>query len=194
MARIKTFGSHLVDFSVIPEDGLFIDAGACQGNFIRDIQANIENPRIFALEPNQSNIANFINTFAGVSGIALVKNALVGSGEPKVMKFAEFDGLPEWGNVSGLYSSRKHKTYDVRTITIRDLLDVMPNGIIHHLKMDIEGCEHGVVNDLTVDDAKRIQQISMEVHNGLQGMVKHLEKIGYHTQFENGELYATTCS
>jgi FkbM family methyltransferase len=190
MSQIKTFGSHLVDFSIIPDGGVFIDAGACQGNFIKDIRANVKNPHIIAIEPNKKNFYDLVETKPSLS--LLFQCALVGSGEPKRMKFAAFDHLPEWGNVSGLYESRKPYYYDVNTMTIRDVLNYSGKSIIHHLKMDIEGCEHKVIKDLTVEDAKRIQQISMEVHNGLQGMMEHLEGIGYHAKFENGELYATT--
>lgn len=190
MPEIKTFGSHLVDFSIIPDNGVFIDAGACQGNFINDIRANVREPYIIAIEPNRNNFDTLMGVETAIP--LLLQVALVGSNEPKRMKFAAFDHLPEWGNVTGLYESRKPHYYDVNTMTIKEVLNYSGKEIIHHLKMDIEGSEHGVVKDLTVDDARRIQQISMEVHNGLQGMVEHLEGIGYDTKFENGELYAVT--
>jgi FkbM family methyltransferase len=190
MPEIKTFGSHLVDFDMIPENGVFIDAGACEGNFIDDVIKHSVEPIIIAIEPN---VHNYVGLSRKYKTLPIIKAALVGSDEPRQMRFADFTkvGLPEWGNVTGLYENRKPYHYDVRTITIRELLTMIPECPIHHLKMDIEGCEHGVVKDLTMEDAKRIQQISMEVHNGLQGMVEHLEGIGYHTKFENGELYAT---
>ena len=190
MSKIKTFGSHIVDFSIIPENGVFIDAGACQGNFIDDILEHVKNPIIYGLEPNRDNFRLITEKYKGNRNIGITKSALVGSKEPRFMQFAQFEGLPEWGNVSGLYGSRKHKVYDVQTISIRTVLDTVFHKVIHHLKMDIEGCEHKVIADLTEDDARRIQQISLEVHNGLQGMVEHLEKIGYDVKFENGELSA----
>jgi len=193
MSQIKTFGSHLVDFDLIPkEGGVFIDAGTCQGNFIDDIFKHVKNPHIFALEPNRDNYRLIRENYGGDINMHTNEAALVGSGEPKTMRFAQFDGLPEWGNVSGLYSIRKHKMYDVDTTTIHEVLKEIPMDIIHHLKMDIEGCEHKVIKDLTKDDAKRIQQISLEVHNGLQGMLEHLEVIGYDAKFEKDELYAIT--
>jgi FkbM family methyltransferase len=190
VSQIKTFGSHLVDFSIIPDDGVCIDAGACQGNFIKDIHEHVKNPYIIAIEPNRNNFDGLLKE--GWRQALLLQVALVGSGEPKRMKFAAFDHLPEWGNVSGLYESRKPYYYDVNTMTIREVLNYSGKDIIHHLKMDIEGCEHKVIKDLTEEDAKRIKQISLEVHNGLQGMMEHLEGIGYHVKFENGELYAVT--
>jgi FkbM family methyltransferase len=194
MSEIKTFGSHLVDFSIIPDNGVFIDAGACQGNFMDDVIRNNNEPIIYALEPNKTNAHLLHDRCKQNIDIQLFEVALVGSDEPREMRFADFTkvGLPEWGNVSGMYESRNPHYYDVKTMTIRELLTIIPEFSIHHLKMDIEGCEHKVITDLTEDDAKRIQQISLEVHNGLQGMLDHLTKIGYNAKFENGELYATT--
>lgn len=195
MSEIKTFGSHLVNMDMIPlENAVFVDVGACVGNFTADIlKMKTIDPMIFALEPNRDNYMTFRETYGQYKYMHTKEAALVGSKEPKTMLFAQFDGLPEWGNVSGLYTNRKHVNYEVQTITIREVLDQIEiDRPIHHLKMDIEGCEHGVIADLTTTDAKRIQQISLEVHNGLQGMLEHLTKIGYDTKFENGELYAVT--
>lgn len=197
MSQIKTFGSHLVDFGIIPPHGVFIDAGACVGNFIDDVLENATSPHIFALEPNRDNHRVLRINYGEYSRLCSKEAALVGSTEPANMRFAQFEGLPEWGNVTGLYGNRKHKFYDVETINIDTLLDhirtcpaVKGPLLIHHLKMDIEGCEHGVIADMTIEHAKCIQQISLEVHNGIQGMLEHLTEIGYDAKFEKGELYA----
>lgn len=192
MPEIKTFGSHLINIDMLPkENAVFIDAGTCEGNFIDDIFEIATNPIIYALEPNRDNY-RLVQGYRAYKNMFSREVALVGSGEPKTMRFAQFQGLPEWGNVSGLYSSRKHKCYDVHTMTIREVLDIIPQETIHHLKMDIEGCENGVIADLTTKDAKRIQQISLEVHGTVDDMLEHLDSIGYRTQFEKGELYAVS--
>ena len=184
----KTFGSHLVNLDLLPEQPIIIDAGTCQCNFIDDIYKWVEDPYFIAIEPNKSN-AKIISE-RNDERILLIEAALVGSTEPKTMNFDEFVGLPEWGNVTGLYKSRKHKTYKVETLDLKELLAFVPVGTIDLFKMDIEGCEHAVVQDMTKVQAKRIKQITMEVHNGLQGMLTKLEWLGYNAKFENGELYA----
>ncbi len=194
MSKIKTFGSHLVDFSIIPDNGVFIDAGACQGNFIDDIQKHVREPFIIAIEPNKENFKNLLEK--RYERILILGYALVGSCEPKRMKFDDFGdaGLPEWGNVTGLYKTKRHITYDVDTIDIKEVLAYSPTGVVDHLKMDIEGSEYEVVADLTTSDAEKIIQISMEVHGRdevqIAMMEAHLKIIGYRTQFEKGELYA----
>jgi FkbM family methyltransferase len=189
MPKIKTFGSHLVNIELFPENPMIIDAGACQGNFMDDIYKWTAEPYFFAIEPNKSNAMVLCEKYKD-DNVILIEAALVGSNEPKVMKFNEFEGLPEWGNVTGLYENRKHVTYKVETLDLKELLGMVPVEEIDLLKMDIEGNEHQVVQDMTKTQAKRIRQITMEVHNGLQGMMSKLKWLGYTTEFTNGELYA----
>ena len=120
MSKIKTFGNHLVNFDIIPSNGVFIDAGACVGNFTKDVRAILPESYIIALEPNVKNYDELVAQHN--PKMLLLQMALVASHEPKKMKFAEFRGLPEWGNVSGLYANRKHDFYDVNTIDIKELL------------------------------------------------------------------------
>ncbi|MCP3968243.1 MAG: FkbM family methyltransferase [Lentisphaerae bacterium] len=192
MSEIKTFGSHLVNIDLFPENPVIIDAGACQGNFIDDIRRLVKDPLFLAIEPSNSNFRYLIEKY-NISqrevGVVFIPAALVGEDEPKKMEFVEFEGLPEWGNVSGLYSRPVKAKYDVETTTLREVLGLLPKVPISLLKMDIEACEHKVVEDMTFDQAKRIQQITMEVHEGLRGMQSKLEWLGYDTKFENGELY-----
>lgn len=190
MSKMETFGSHLVDFSLIPDGGIFVDAGACQGNFINDIKDNISEPFIIAIEPNKQNVLDL--TAKGYERVVIFNAALMGLNRPHKIDFNDFNevGLHEWGNVTGLYSNRPHKTYQVQTTDMNEVIYILPIPVIHHLKMDIEGCEHQVVADLTTTQAEMIQQISMEVHNGIQDLENNLKKLGYYTNFEKGELYA----
>ncbi len=193
MSEIKTFGSHLVNIDLFPEDPVIIDAGACQGNFIDDIRRLVKNPLFLAIEPSNSNYKYLIEKYDNISqretGVVFIHAALVGEDEPKKMEFVEFEGLPEWGNVSGLYNRPVKAKYDVETTTLREVLGLLPETQISLLKMDIEACEHKVVEGMTKGQAERIQQITMEVHEGLRGMQGKLEWLGYDTKFKNGELY-----
>lgn len=184
----KLFGSHLINLSMLPDAAVVIDAGACVGNFIKDIQRHVKDPFVFAIEPSKGNIPELSKLIE--SGSILVGNfVLVGEKEPKEMPFREFPDRPEWGNVTGLYAPRKSKSYMVKTINLKKLLDVIPLDTIHYLKMDIEGSEWDVVNDMNEESFERIQQISMEIHCHRMDITKKLEDIGYKTYYENGELY-----
>jgi FkbM family methyltransferase len=190
----KLFGNHLVNLDMLPDDAVVIDAGACVGNFIKDIHEHVKQPFIFAIEPSKGNIPNLMElselrlTHAGL--LLITEAALVGQKEPNEMEFREIKDRPEWGNVNGLYSNRGYNSYMVETINLKDLLYTIPLKTIHYLKMDIENSEWDVVNDMNEDTAKRIQQISMEIHGHQIKITKKLEDLGYKTLFEKGELYA----
>jgi FkbM family methyltransferase len=185
-SKIKTFGNHLVNFDIIPDGGTFIDAGACVGGFIDEVISRVKEPLIFGIEPNENNFAHLSNKYAE---IPLIKAALVGHGEPKEMEFSCFDHLPEWGNVTGMYGNRKPRFYTVKTVTLSSILKDLD--VVHHLKMDVEGCEHKIIATLAQHEADKIQQISMETHNGFQSLLLHLVGLGYSVEeSEKGELYA----
>lgn len=182
----KLYGNHFINLDMLPDDAVIIDAGACVGGFIEDISSHVKNPQIWAIEPNE-NHKNRISMLAQFPIMA----ALVGEKEPPEMLFYEKDNLPEWGNVTNLYSSKKGKTYKVRTISLGNLLSTyIIHEKIHYLKMDIEGSEWDVVKDMNKDTAGRIEQISMEIHSHGIDIANKLESLGYKTFLESGELYA----
>lgn len=183
----KLFGSHLVNLGMLPDDAVIVDVGACVGNFIKDIRKHIKRPHFYAIEPNRKNAEELRTRAIGQSAV-IKEVALVGEKEPNRMKFYDIKDLPEWGNVTNLYTSKTHTFYMVHTINLKTLLMRLPT-IIHYMKMDIEGSEWDVVNDMNEESAKRIQQLSMEIHiNGVK-IQKKLERLGYKTLLENGELY-----
>lgn len=185
----KLFGSHLINLDMLPDkDAVIVDAGACVGNFIKDIKKHVKDPFVFAIEPSKGNIPKLRELNESVH-LIMIKAALVGQKEPSEMVFAEIKDRPEWGNVTGLYGSRKSEKYKVETINLRDLLEAVPLKTIHYLKMDIEASEWDVVNDMNEESAERIQQISMEIHSHGAKIQKKLEDLGYKIFYEEGELY-----
>ncbi|MGR3301863.1 MAG: FkbM family methyltransferase [Candidatus Scalindua sp.] len=182
----KLFGSHLIDLSILPDNPVIIDAGACVGHTVRHLQSHIKDPSIFAIEPNTANIKELKQ----IEGIVVVEAALVAEKEPREMRFYEIERLPEWGNVTNLYTNKKHKSYLVETISLKALLATIPLETIHYLKMDIEGSEWDVVKDMDAETVERIEQLSMELHVHPIEITKRLELLGYKTFKEKGELYA----
>lgn len=188
----ELFGNHLVNLDMLPDDAVVIDAGACVGNFIKDIKQHVKEPYIFAIEPSRDNIPKLYKFSNGFWPV-VIEAALVGEKEPSEMLFVEIKNRPEWGNVTGLYSNRKSHQYMVATINLKMLLNripLEPLKTIHYLKMDVENTEWDVVNDMNEESATRIQQISMEIHGHRIKITEKLEDLGYKTLFEGGELYA----
>jgi FkbM family methyltransferase len=188
----QLFGSHLVDLTLLDSGCIIVDAGASTGAFIRDIKARVSNPIIYAIEPGKKNFYELHSSFlTSKTTIVFIEAALVGKNRGDSMTFYDKGSLREWGNVNNLYASRPGKQYSVNTISLERLSAILPGGRISYLKMDIEGSEEEVVEDMTEETAKKIHQISMELHEVSHvKMAEKLAKIGYHTIYKGGELYA----
>ncbi len=183
----KLFGSHLINLDMLPDDAVIIDAGASVGEFIEDIQKRIKEPYIFAIEPNKNNAKQLRE----LKDIIVIEAALVGEKEGSEILFREIYRLHEWGNVTGFYTNKISTAYMVETISLKDLLDTIPIKPIHYLKMDIEGSESDVINDMNEDTARKIQQISFEIHDCSRfKLAAKLMALGYKTIYEEGEIYA----
>jgi FkbM family methyltransferase len=183
---------HMIDYSRIPPDGIIVDAGACHGRFIDELAENIEHPSILALEPSKVNFKHLLKEYGERF---VVKNvALTSKDEGRVM-FREFKRLPEWGNTCGLYERKikthKNELYEVDTVGIDWVYEVSTQPI-DYLKLDIEGREREVINEITQEMANNIKQISIEVHCYEQDIRDKLLTLGYEISMgEKCELYAT---
>lgn len=177
----------MINLDLVPDGGTVIDAGICRGDFRKDILIHRPNACIVGLEPNRKSFQEQKDECRAYNV------ALVGDEHPDTMPFNDFgDGPKGWGNLCGLYVERPHVTYDVETITIANLLAII-SGPVHMLKMDIEGMEHSVVKSLTKEHAKKILQMSMEIHEGIQDLETDLQALGYYTfhSKETEELYVS---
>ena len=166
-----------------------IDAGSNIGNFIEKIRSMNIHSIIFAIEACNTYID--ILKQQSFKNVILIPKALVGLNSSKKLIFTEIKGLPEWGSATDINEIRK-RTFGkkriqtlVETITLNDII----KKDIDYLKMDIEGSETDVINTLTFEVAKKIKQISFEVHNndGIK-LEKILQKLGSSTFLKDSEI------
>lgn len=184
----KLYGNHLIDLSLLPEIPVVIDAGACVGNVVKDLYKHRKKIHVFTIEPYQKNIDKLLESCLVYD---VIKAALVSTKEETHVPFYVFKNKNEWGNVTGVENRKTKDIISVQTVNINDLLEQIPFKTIDYLKMDIEGSEYGVIEDMNEENTKEIKQISMEVHSGLpKSICDKLEKIGYSVLYEKGEIYA----
>lgn len=84
-------------------------------------------------------------------------------------------------NMVKMDGSRFYKP--VETITLPAVLQIFENERIGLLKMDCEGCEYKVLNNLPENIYNQIEEIYLEYHNGLQNLKLLLEKMGFLVEF-----------
>lgn len=70
----------------------------------------------------------------------------------------------------------------VESVTLTELLDMAKDETVGLLKMDCEGCEYSVLNNLEREAFERIEAIFMEYHNGLQNLKSILESNGFQVE------------
>jgi len=200
---------HIINFEMLPENATIIDGGVCQGDFINELHCytNPEKFKIIGFEASSLNSANMPAEFKGVSDVKIYNKILVGESSNTHEKFIEYEDLPEWGNMNGMYDpfaaerGKKRKETIVETITLKKIFDLYELGQIDYLKLDIEGAEFDLVETMTLEVAEKIKQLSMEVHyiqdpsdpgllqRLIDGLSNKLVALGFETSYYSNELY-----
>ncbi len=184
----RLYGNHLVDLNLLPDGAVIIDAGACVGGFMKDIEQHVNSPHFYAIEPDKDNVKELIK--ANLEQTVIIQAALTERKIGKKAKFYLTHARPEWGSITDIHNSGD-ASYEVDTITLKRLIDGILFHKIHYLKMEIEGAESGVVHEMNESTANRIIQISMELHDANSNKLRDkLESLGYETEYFDGELYA----
>ena len=200
---------HIINFEILPQNAVIVDGGVCQGDFINELHhhTNPEKFKIIGFEASSLNSANMPAEFKGVSDVKIYNKILVGENSNPYEKFIEYEDLPEWGNMTGLYDpfaierGKKRKETIVETITLKKIFDLYKLEQIDYLKLDIEGAEFDLVETMTFEVAEKIKQLSMEVHyirdlndpdlllRLINGLSNKLVALGFETSYYSNELY-----
>ncbi len=73
----------------------------------------------------------------------------------------------------------------VESVPLKEVIGMFEGEQVHFLKMDCEGCEYSVLRYLDADSYKKIENIVMEYHNGLQFLKDILESNGFTVVVKN---------
>lgn len=83
--------------------------------------------------------------------------------------------------------------YSTKSITLNDVFQIVDEPIIDYLKMDIEGFEENIFDNVSKNVMKRIKKMFIEHHNtnSTNDFVKKIEKFGYKVivEYGNGQNY-----
>jgi len=161
--------NHYIDLALLSKKPIIVDAGACWGEVSQQLKKLVPASIIFAIEPDKENL----EILQKVKGIKIISKALVGI--KRNVKYKPVSGMPQQGKIS------ETEGYKVGIITL-DEFDK-----IDYLKMDIEGTEEEVIDNLT----NLPVQMSIEVHQNKKKIISKLRKLGYKiTEFDHEEVYA----
>ena len=183
--RLYQFIGHVIDFTKLNENSLIIDAGASIGKFTEELRkiSETNQSKVLCIEPSHSNFNKLKNNI-NLGNIEIINKALMDNIKDKVI-FTEFKGelkdddnfyYHEWGNIKNLYKNSEtiimnkieYIDYEVYTINLYNIIDKY--GFIDYLKMDIEGSEYDVIDNINNELANTLRNVA-DAHDELANKV-----------------------
>lgn len=176
----KYFGKdsdyHYFDIDIFPvENGVVIDGGACLGNITDCFLENdkFKTPQLYLFEPNRTLYNRLIAKYT-LSNVHIFNSAIVGNNSNNL--FYEVRDRPRWGTVCNvLWSELVIDKYEVETVHINNLLNLLKIDHIDYLKLDVEGVELDIIQSIDTCVLSSISQLSIECHTNICG--KEVKKL-----------------
>ena len=142
--------------------------------------------RVMGIEPDKKsyNLALKNIQDSKVNDKVVSLNKALATKNEKVKLFV-YDSSPNANSIDQQHMVKLNDTFHEETIEgirLKDLIDLFEGEQIGLLKLDCEGCEYMVLNDLDQVTYSKIDEIYMEYHHGLQNLHEVLENNGFGIQ------------
>lgn len=157
---------HYIDFNVLGNRGVVIDAGACRGDFARFISKH-GRFEIYGIEPCLRNFKTIQNNKIYKK---VFNRVLIGKHDEDFLEFYDYLNYVGRGSILDRHNDRRYpnlkkfNTYDVEVIRINALFDFLGVEKVDYFKLDVEAAEHDIFNEITEENIQKIKQLSMEMH------------------------------
>jgi len=182
--------NHFVRLDKLNDESIIVDAGACLGETIRDLRGyeQTKKCKIFAIECNKK-LAEDLRR-QKLSNVEICEKALVGQNIDGDVTFFESGRGPRWGSIKPARLTKRWRSatdsYKVKTLKMNDIFNEFGIDKIDYIKMDIEACEQMIFNTMSMETAKKIKQLSVEIHwpksrigITMQWAEKRLKELGF---------------
>jgi len=168
---------------------VFVDMGASKGLFAKEFMTRHSVSKAVLIEPDPSLAQGLVSDFADKN--IYILNAAIGPRAAESVPFylsknPESSSLSkELAQVHGLMDDGNQ--INVKTTTLKEVCSLFDLTKIDLLKVDIEGAEYDLLENLSRKDFRKIDQISVEFHDfidpGLrkrtENCIKKLQRYGY---------------
>lgn len=180
-----------VDFSN-SADGLVLDVGAQIGTASL-VLSGLHRGRILCFEPVPDN-CRFLQMNLAANNVA--NATIVPAAVTDHDGFAEFEIDPNSsvaGRAAGIMATDPRvfsRSLRVKAVTLRTALKEFPDQMIHLIKMDCEGGEYSIVDQITPDLLPRIRNMTFEVHDldmtrNIRVLTAKLQRLGFKVLYKN---------
>jgi len=179
-----------IDFSN-SADALVLDIGAQIGT-ASVVLSRLHRGKILCFEPVPANCRLLqMNLDANKVANAVVVPAAITDRDG----FAEFEIDPKSsvaGRAAGLMATDPRvfsQSLRAKSVTLRTALQEFPNQMIHLIKLDCEGGEYSIVEQLTPDLLPRVRHLTFEVHDlgptrNVRVMTAKLQRLGFRVLYK----------
>jgi FkbM family methyltransferase len=157
MKQINIMGHNIYD-NFLNDELTVIDLGACQGEFIKPLEEAFKIKKAILVEVNLTNfntledkpyIKRYYNAIGANDGESIIFNIDPHSPYNASKDFNWFNGIQQ----------------EVQTISLETLCKENDIDFIDILKIDIEGSEYEVLENISDDLLSKIDQITVEFHD-----------------------------
>lgn len=174
--RIINFLDHTFLGNYLDENSIILDLGGNKGEFAKKI-SNDFNCKVFTFEPVQE-------LFESIKETELVKKfkkaVVPKSGELVEINLSDDKCATAYGKTG--------KVIQAESITIEEILNNEGIASVSLLKIDIEGSEVSILENIKPEILKKIDQVTVEFHDFLwpelkprvEAIKKKIEKLGYY--------------
>ena len=192
---------EIVDYDSYQIDKMTFDV---DNNWIVDIGANIgvttlvfsllRGAQVISFEPFPSNVnALYANLYLnGISNVRVMPYAVFN--KDGIVKFRpgediEGNAIDVCGHIAEGETDFSQHLVQVNSLCLESALAQVPNKQIKLIKMDCEGGEYEIVNQITPDIASHVENITLEVHdidrrNNLKTISQRLIGLGYKLNYK----------
>ncbi len=167
-----------------PSDRVIIDAGANIGLFACWAASRNPQATIYAVEPEPSSFARLVEHVRanGFEGRVIPFQSALSSSQ----SLAWLAASPIASQMVQVRQDGDGEGIAIKPMSLKDLLDRIPDEHIDFLKMDIEGSEYDVLLSSRPEDLRRVRRMSIEYHLPPAGsgftktaLVDHLRACGF---------------
>lgn len=167
---LKEIKEHSFYEDRLNDDIVVIDLGACRGEFIEEMNNLYKiktailveaNPTNFKLLPKRNNYILYHNAISDKDG--------------QLIKFSEDVNSPY--NGSSVFNYFNGIIHEIETISLKKIIDDNHLSHVDLLKIDVEGCEYQVLENLEKEIFDKISQITVEFHDFIDDSYKKLTSL-----------------
>jgi FkbM family methyltransferase len=181
--------NYVNEFVSIMPNSVVVDVGANIGAFA--IFAAQWAKKIFSFEPEPENFRLLCANIElnGLKNVTPLRMAIAKKRGKQDFYMAE----KQHSGTHSFFLHHYEKEIEVKTLSIEDLIEQESLAKIHFLKLDCEGSEVEIIEGLSLETAKKIEQIALEFHQmndySAEDMVGKLTMLGFDVRSGEKEGY-----